>query len=290
MAIITSVPAIGSIVKGSPATFTLSKAQLLLVPSVAGSTYYSDSGNWKAVVLNYMSDPLNQPEVVGFDATQPTPTGIFDVVLSALDVFNIQSISIIDFQGGVFTVPRSELTVAEFDVDMGTPPPSYVTYNNLFDGGATDVNGKVYKGSGGGEPLAVSNTSVGQFAGNFNISFKISNVDTFGVIVGLSSSNSAAPAIKVQASSGNLIFRDSNGVPIALGSYATSGDVVIKMVFNAQTIQILKDDVEILAPQALFAAYGPTQALYPSAIAAIYAGFSSGISSTTDIVKETYTN
>lgn len=118
MAIITSVPAIGSIVKGSPATFTLSKAQLLLVPSVAGSTYYSDSGNWKAVVLNYMSDPLNQPEVVGFDATQVTPTGIFDVVLSALDVFNIQSISIIDFQGGVFTVPRSELTVAEFDVDM----------------------------------------------------------------------------------------------------------------------------------------------------------------------------
>lgn len=118
MPIISSSPSLNSIVKGSPATFTLSKADLLLVPSVAASPYYSISSNWESVILNYQSSTLNQPETVFFDATQLSPTGIFDVALSALDIFLIQSILIVDFQGGVFTVPRSELNPAEFDVDM----------------------------------------------------------------------------------------------------------------------------------------------------------------------------
>jgi len=118
MPIISSIPALNSIVKGVGATFTLDKAELLLVPSVAADPYYNDQSNWKAVVLNYKSSTLTQPEDVGFDATQVSPTGIFNVVTQATDIFEIQSISIIDFQGGVFLVPRSELNVVDFDVDM----------------------------------------------------------------------------------------------------------------------------------------------------------------------------
>lgn len=156
MPIITSSPALNSIVKGSPATFTLSKADLLLVPSVAGDAYYSDSSNWKAVVLNYMSSPLNQPEIVGFDATQVSPTGIFEVVTSALDVFNIQSISIIDFQGGVFTVPRSELTVSEFDVDMGAPSFPFIrdfsspSFAESYEVGTTTISSNTMNVNSGG--------------------------------------------------------------------------------------------------------------------------------------------
>lgn len=118
MPIISSVPALNSITKGTSATFTLSKAQLLLIPSVAGSAYYSNSANWKTVILNYRSSTLNQPERVRFDAQLATPTAVFQVAASALDIFQINTISIVDFQGGIFKVQRSELTVAEFDVDM----------------------------------------------------------------------------------------------------------------------------------------------------------------------------
>lgn len=120
MAIITSVPALNDIVKGSPATFTLSKEQLLLVPSVNGSSYYSDMSNWRAVVLNYISSPLEQPEIVTFDATEAMPTGIFDVSLLAIDDFLLHSISIVDFQDGVFTIPRSDLNALDFDVNMSS--------------------------------------------------------------------------------------------------------------------------------------------------------------------------
>jgi hypothetical protein len=43
------------------------------------------------------------------------------VSLKAKDVFEIHKIVIKDFDGGTFQVMRSELTTAEFDVDMGAP-------------------------------------------------------------------------------------------------------------------------------------------------------------------------
>jgi hypothetical protein len=128
MPIISSVPALNAIVKGVGATFTLDKAELLLVPSVAGSPYYSDETNWQSVILNYVSSTGNQSESVLFDATQVTPTALFDVATSALDIFLIESITIMDFQFGTLRVPRSELTVVDFDVDM-TPAPSYATFS-----------------------------------------------------------------------------------------------------------------------------------------------------------------
>jgi len=180
MPIISSVPALGAITKGSPATFTLDKAELLLVPSVAASPYYSISTNWRSVILNYQSSTGNQPEEVVFDATQISPTGIFEVVSSALDIFNIQSILIVDFQGGFFIVPRSELNVVDFDVDMspvgGVEWDITGPYTLQPNGGLTTTNVATYDNQ-----YAPSDIK----AGDFDITFTFASNPTDDAAAGM---------------------------------------------------------------------------------------------------------
>jgi hypothetical protein len=119
----------GSPVKGSPTEFTLDKAALALLIADA---YYADEDNWKEVVLNYKSSTGKQKEIVKFDASLASPAGNFAVSLKARDVFEIHKIVIKDFDGGSFEVPRSALTTAEFDVDMGAPvgpPIDYIDWD-----------------------------------------------------------------------------------------------------------------------------------------------------------------
>lgn len=114
MAIITK-PTV--MTKGFPALFTLDKDALAAVPSVAASAYYSDTTNWKKVVLNYVGDGIAQFHTVVFDATQTTPTGYFLASEKSVDVYNILSISIVDFDNGNFRVPNTELVTDDFKVD-----------------------------------------------------------------------------------------------------------------------------------------------------------------------------
>jgi hypothetical protein len=106
-------------VKGSSTLFTLDKAALAAVTSVAADAYYSNSARWKSVNLIYKSSTGSQREVVKFDATLSSPTSKFLVSARAKDIFQIQKIVIKDFDGGTFEVLSSELTTTEFDVDMG---------------------------------------------------------------------------------------------------------------------------------------------------------------------------
>jgi hypothetical protein len=143
MAIITKP--VGGVLKGVPATFTLSKVELLAVPMVAADSYFSDSDNWNKVILKYKSSEGKQYEVVEFNATLSSPTGTFSVSEKARDEFEIQTLEIIDFDGGIFIVPRGALTVAEFDIDFGAGVPQPVpvmwlanpAYVLEGDGGAT---------------------------------------------------------------------------------------------------------------------------------------------------------
>jgi hypothetical protein len=108
------------ITKGSPATFTLDKAALALVASVANSTYYADTANWKSVVIIYKSDTGNQSKKVTFDVSGAGPyTAPFFASAQSKNVFNVYQILILDYDGGNFPVYSSELTVGEFDIDMG---------------------------------------------------------------------------------------------------------------------------------------------------------------------------
>ena len=120
MAIITK-PA--NIQKNVPASFSLNKAELIALPIVSSNPYFSVMSNWNKVTLFYSSSVGNQKAVLTFDASQATPTSNFLVSSKARDVFQIQKILISDFDNGIFEVPRSALTVAEFDIDFSVPVP-----------------------------------------------------------------------------------------------------------------------------------------------------------------------
>lgn len=106
-----------SIVKNSAAEFTLDKAALAAVASVAANAYYSVSSNWSKVILQYKSSAGNQKELLEFNASLATPTSSFLVSSRARDIFQVNKIVIVDFDGGTFIVPRSQLTTSEFDID-----------------------------------------------------------------------------------------------------------------------------------------------------------------------------
>jgi hypothetical protein len=117
MAIITK-PAVS---KNTPAVFTLNRAELAAVPLVTASAYFSNVANWKYVRLFYQSSPGNQQEFVVFDGTQANPQSNFLVSAKARDVFQIQKITIEDFDKGFLEIPRSQLNVADFDVTITAP-------------------------------------------------------------------------------------------------------------------------------------------------------------------------
>jgi hypothetical protein len=111
-------------IKGTATLFTLDKVALVALGSVAADPYFSDSANWKSVQFNYKSSVGSQRKVVKFNASQNSPTSKFLVSARGRDVFLIQKIVIKDFDGGTFEVQSSELTTAEFDVDVTVVPPS----------------------------------------------------------------------------------------------------------------------------------------------------------------------
>lgn len=107
-----------SVSKGVPAQFSLNKANLLLHPMVQASSYFSDQTNWYRVNVIYKSSVGTQYEIVEFDASQESPTGTFLVSERARDVFQVQRVQILDFDGGFLEIPRSELESEEWDVSM----------------------------------------------------------------------------------------------------------------------------------------------------------------------------
>ena len=143
MSIISSSPALNAIVKGTPATFTLDKAELALNSIVAASPYYSDMANWDKVTVVYRSSVGNQSEKVVFDATQTTPTASFSASATARDIFEVVRVTIFDFDSGYISVQRVDLVTAEFDVDMTPPPPTNVWdifYGNVGSTGGGELH------------------------------------------------------------------------------------------------------------------------------------------------------
>lgn len=107
-----------TIYKNMVAEFILNKSVLSAITSVVADSYFSDSQNWSEVLIYYKSSEGNQREILKFDATQASPTANFLVSDKARDIFQVQKIMIKDFDNGSFTVERTELVAAEFDVDM----------------------------------------------------------------------------------------------------------------------------------------------------------------------------
>lgn len=132
MAII-SKPAI--IYKGTPATFTLFKVNLISNHIVSANSRFSDASNWKSVYIDYVSVEGNQRINVNFDISDNFQSGIFSASERARTSFIVQNIVIVDLDGEVLKVPRSALNVSDFDVELsGSDSEEFVLL--LEDGSA----------------------------------------------------------------------------------------------------------------------------------------------------------
>ena len=132
MAIITKG---SNLQKGSEVEFTLNITDLLAHASVSGDAYFSNQSNWDKVFINYKSSTGNQKEILIFKDVDSGATSVanFGVFSGARDAFEVQSIIIMDKQGGYLHVKRSDLVVADFDVDLDLNQLILdTTYHTLF--------------------------------------------------------------------------------------------------------------------------------------------------------------
>jgi hypothetical protein len=138
------------VAKGTPAQFTISKSGLLLHPSVAGDSYFSDSQNWYRVNAVYKSAVGSQYEIVEFDASQASPTGTFLVSEKARDSFQIQKLQILDFDGGFLEIPRSSLVSSEWDVVLGQTVVEAIAIltRDFSQGSSSDFTSESFSGAG----------------------------------------------------------------------------------------------------------------------------------------------
>lgn len=110
MAILTKP---GTVLKGTPANFSLDKDELAAHSALSSDAYFSDNSNWKKVLFLFKSSVGNQSEAVSFDATQAFPVGVFSVSTRARNIFQISGIIISDYDGANFVIQRSQLSPAE---------------------------------------------------------------------------------------------------------------------------------------------------------------------------------
>ena len=106
------------IYKGVPATFTLFKANLLNNHVVSANSRFTDFSNWKDVYINYVSSEGNQRVNVNFDDRDNFQNGTFSVSVRARDNFIVESIKIVDLDGEILTILRSDLNTATFDIEL----------------------------------------------------------------------------------------------------------------------------------------------------------------------------
>jgi hypothetical protein len=116
MAIITKP----TIAKGQANEIDLSKSDLAAVSKVVNDSYFSDQTNWSKVAMEYESDTGEQIEMLIFDASQESPKANFEVSEKAKDNWQVKSVIIMDFDGGYLKLGRGDLTVADFDIALGS--------------------------------------------------------------------------------------------------------------------------------------------------------------------------
>jgi hypothetical protein len=106
------------IYKGTPATFTLFKVNLLSNHVVSANSNFSNSANWKDIYINYVSAEGNQRINVNFDTTDNFQSGTFSASERARTSFLVQNIIIVDLDGEILKVPRNALNALDFDVEL----------------------------------------------------------------------------------------------------------------------------------------------------------------------------
>jgi hypothetical protein len=104
--------------KGVQAQFTLNRTMLSSHPLIQSDLYFQNTDNWYRVNVIYKSSPGSQYEIVEFDATLNSPIGKFLVSEKARDLFQVEKVVVLDFDGGYLEILRSDLNVADWDIQL----------------------------------------------------------------------------------------------------------------------------------------------------------------------------
>jgi len=232
MAIITKPV---SIDKGTENVITLNKADLASDTKVVADSYFSVQNNWNKIFITYKTPEGNQVNDIVFDASETSPTGSFNPSLKGRDTWEVQSITILDFDGGSLKLLRGDLTVGDFDILLGTILVAYsqvLKDNNITLSGSdliattSDAGGF---GSGAfhehGFPFASGKyyTEIEKLAGggiSVQLAFKV--FDTVPTIFGGGSGSSPAyPNTSGQETSA-MVFMASSQLLYSVGANTTS--------------------------------------------------------------------
>jgi len=176
MAIITKPV---SIDKGTENVITLNKADLASDTKVVADSYFSDQNNWNKIFITYKTPEGNQVNDVAFDASEATPVGSFNPSLKARDTWEVQSITILDFDNGSLKLLRGDLTIGDFDVFLGGIVD---LVDNSSDLGSLNT----------GTTITASSSSKGQ---TFQLA---SNASVSEIILGLGTYGSWTGGVKVE--------------------------------------------------------------------------------------------
>lgn len=130
MAVVT----LPSIEKGTPATITLTIAELF---TLVGTPFYTDTDNLREIKILYKSTVNSQKALVRFtNLSGPTATGKLLLDVTSDDVFEVQRIVIRDKQNGKLKIERDELNTVEFDINL---TPALPVTNFSYDLRNTDA-------------------------------------------------------------------------------------------------------------------------------------------------------
>ena len=248
--------------KNSPAEISLDKAALAAVSLVVADDYFSDSDNWKEVFIYYKSSTGNQREILKFNATVSSPTADFLVSDKALDIFEVQKIVIVDFDAGNITIPRSQLTTSEFDIDMSTvTPPAYDYINwDLTNGPTTNAVGAVLTNPSSQNWFYMMKSSAA-YASAFEVSYTFDGADCLEIGVGMADSPTLGTfgGSVVMINRSGLYFEiNTNGDTWLPGQYSFNavGTNTIKFSRTGGTVTIYLNGVSVHS-------YSNSALLYP---------------------------
>lgn len=125
----------GSLQKNQPLVFSLNKSELFAAVS---DEYFSIEANVKKVVFVYKSTDGHQRKRVEFLTTDENPSDSVVFSLKAKNVFNLEKIVLMDYDGGAHVLSASVAPSAlVLDFTGEGEPPSVVYF--AFDG--TSDNG-----------------------------------------------------------------------------------------------------------------------------------------------------
>lgn len=95
--------------KAQEATITLNKADLFALSAVSSDPYFSVQTNVKYAIVEYNSEPGNQRRVLKFDLAQAQPIAALLVSERARDSFELERVTLVDFDGGTLVINRAQL-------------------------------------------------------------------------------------------------------------------------------------------------------------------------------------